>query len=98
MTICRKCGKEIQDGQELCEDCQKQDASSGESYLDELMQSMGVFEEDVQEEPAADMEEELYIPELVEEEEPDIPELAAEEEQPEVEEPLPADGDEDINE
>ena len=98
MTICRKCGKEIQDGQELCEDCQRQDASSGESYLDELMQSMGVFEEDVQEEPAADMEEELYIPEPVEEKEPDIPELAAEEEQPEVEEPLPADGDEDINE
>lgn len=64
MTICRKCGKEIPDGQELCEDCQNLDASSGESYLDELMQSMGLTEEDVQEEPAASTgEEKETIPE-----------------------------------
>lgn len=105
MTICRKCGKEIPDDQELCEDCQKMDANSGESYLDELMKSMGVFEEDVQEEPAADMEEEPDIPELTEEEE-DIPELTEEEldipEPIEEEQPaadnLPTDDDEDINE
>lgn len=105
MTICRKCGKEIPDDQELCEDCQKMDANSGESYLDELMQSMGVFEEDVQEEPAADTEEEPDIPELTEEEE-DIPELTEEEldipEPIEEEQPaadnLPTDDDEDINE
>lgn len=40
MTICRKCGKEIQDGEELCEDCKNEESTSGENYLDELMQSM----------------------------------------------------------
>ncbi len=40
MTICRKCGKEIPDGQELCSDCQGNSASSGESYLDGLMQNV----------------------------------------------------------
>ncbi len=53
MTICRKCGKEIPDGQELCEECRTLDASSGESYLDELMQTMGLAEEMIQEKPAA---------------------------------------------
>lgn len=50
MTICRKCGKEISDGEELCEDCKNAEMNSGESYLDELMLGMGI--EDV-EEPAA---------------------------------------------
>lgn len=80
MTICRKCGKEIPDGQELCEDCQNLDANSGESYLDELMQSMGLTEEDMQEKPAASIEEE---PALALEE----PEIPSEEPVVPVEEP-----------
>ncbi len=44
MTICRKCGKEIPDGEELCEDCKSQESNSGESYLDDLMKSMGITE------------------------------------------------------
>lgn len=40
MTICRKCGKEIPDGQELCQDCMNLESNSGESYLDELLQHM----------------------------------------------------------
>lgn len=55
MTICRKCGKEIPDGEELCEECQQLESSSGESYLDELMQSMGI-EDETGEEPAASEE------------------------------------------
>ena len=62
MTICRKCGKEIPDGEELCEDCKSQASNSGESYLDELMKSMEI--------PEMDMAE----PEPVKEQElPDIP-------------------------
>lgn len=61
MTLCRKCGKEIPDGSELCEDCQLSEAANDESYLDELMQSMeaelGALEEPVtkqsEAEPAA---------------------------------------------
>ena len=78
MTICRKCGKEIPDGEELCEDCKSQASNSGESYLDELMKSMEI--------PEMDMAE----PEPVKEQElPDIPEMekesAAEEARPEAE-------------
>ena len=46
MTICRKCGKEIPDNEELCEDCKSQASNSGESYLDELMKSVGIPESD----------------------------------------------------
>ena len=45
MTICRKCGKEIPDGEDLCEDCKSLESNSGESYLDELMKSMGISED-----------------------------------------------------
>lgn len=44
MTICKKCGKEIPDGEELCEDCRNTDHDTGESYLDELMRDMGMDE------------------------------------------------------
>lgn len=40
MTICRKCGKEIPEGEELCEDCKNEESNSGENYLDELMQNI----------------------------------------------------------
>ena len=36
VTICRKCGKEIPDGEDLCGECKSKEMSSGESYLDEL--------------------------------------------------------------
>lgn len=45
MTLCRKCGKEIPDGQELCEDCQGKETQMDEAYLEELMQNMGDEEE-----------------------------------------------------
>ncbi len=76
MTICRKCGKEIPDGEELCEDCKSQASNSGESYLDELMKSMEI--------PEMDMAEPVKEQEL-----PDIPEMekesAAKEARPEAE-------------
>ncbi len=53
MTICRKCGKEIPDGEELCEECKQGETNSGESYLDELMQSVEV-DDSVQEPPVSD--------------------------------------------
>lgn len=40
MTLCRKCGKEIPDGTELCEECQSEDMDLDEAYLDELIQNM----------------------------------------------------------
>ena len=40
MTLCRKCGKEIPDGEELCEDCKNEESQMDEAYLEELMQSM----------------------------------------------------------
>lgn len=40
MTLCRKCGKEIPDGEELCQDCQSQEGNLSDAYLDELMKSM----------------------------------------------------------
>lgn len=90
MTICRKCGKEIPDGQELCEDCQNLEANSGESYLDELMQSMGLAEEDVQEKPAASKIEETtenIEEEIIEEAVEEAVEEATEEEMVEEAEP-----------
>lgn len=62
MTICRKCGKEIPDGEELCEDCKSQESNSGESYLDELMKSVEIPENDM---PEPESTEEQDIPELV---------------------------------
>lgn len=62
MTICRKCGKEIPDGEELCEDCKSQASNSGESYLDELMKSVEIPENDMAEPEST---EEQEIPELV---------------------------------
>jgi len=32
LTLCRKCGKEIPDGEELCEDCKNE-----ESQMDEAL-------------------------------------------------------------
>ena len=49
MTLCRKCGKEIPDGQELCEECQGAEVQVDETYLDELMQSMEQELEEVRE-------------------------------------------------
>ena len=37
MTLCRKCGKEIPDGEELCEDCKNEESQMDEAYLEELM-------------------------------------------------------------
>ena len=33
MTLCRKCGKEIPDGEELCEDCKNEESQMDEAYL-----------------------------------------------------------------
>lgn len=40
MTLCRKCGKEIPDGDELCEECQSTQEDFDEEYLTELIQNM----------------------------------------------------------
>lgn len=67
VTLCRKCGKEIPDGMDLCEECQLSEVEIDESYLDELMQSMeaelGALEEPVAKQPEA----ELAGEELIEE-------------------------------
>ena len=66
MAFCRKCGKEIPDGEELCEDCKNEESQMDEAYLEELMQSMSdeekepenageptpVMDEQVEEKPA----------------------------------------------
>lgn len=66
MTLCRKCGKEIPDGEELCEDCKNKESQMDEAYLEELMQNMSdeekepenageqapVMDEQVEEKPA----------------------------------------------
>lgn len=86
MTLCRKCGKEIPDGQELCEECQGAELQIDEAYLDELMQSMeqelGEVEDSVEEPPVA---EEPVVEEPVTEE--PVTEEPVEEE-PVVEEPV----------
>lgn len=62
MTLCRKCGKEIPDGEELCPECQNTEENLSDEYLDELMQSMerdmsGLgIEEPVAEEPIIEQE------------------------------------------
>lgn len=89
MTLCRKCGKEIPDGEELCPECQNTEENLSDDYLDELMQSM---ERDMSglgiEEPVA---EEPMI-----EQEPMLEEQTSAEEEPILEEA--SGNDEDINE
>lgn len=87
MTLCRKCGKEIPDGQDLCEDCQKAEQNISDDYLDELMQTMeDDLNRDEKEEPVAQTvvsDEPVVLPEL------DINDIAEETmtEKPIVEEP-----------
>ena len=61
MTLCRKCGKEIPDGEELCEDCKKEESQMDEAYLEELMQSMSDEEKEPENagEPAPVMDEQV---------------------------------------
>ena len=61
MTLCRKCGKEIPDGEELCEDCKNEESQMDEAYLEELMQSMSDEEEEPENagEPAPVMDEQV---------------------------------------
>lgn len=53
MAVCSKCGKEIPEGSELCEDCMLNENGLDDSLLEELMQNMGAESE---EEPAASQE------------------------------------------
>lgn len=61
MTLCRKCGKEIPDGEELCEDCKNEESQMDEAYLEELMQSMSAEEKEPENagEPAPVMDEQV---------------------------------------
>ena len=61
MTLCRKCGKEIPDGEELCEDCKNEESQMDEAYLEELMQSMSDEEKEPENagEPASVMDEQV---------------------------------------
>ena len=61
MTLCRKCGKEIPDGEELCEDCKNEESQMDEAYLEELMQSMSDEEKEPENagEPAPVMDEQV---------------------------------------
>lgn len=54
MAVCSKCGEEIPEGNELCEDCMLNENGLDDSLLEELMQNMGAENE---EEPAASQEE-----------------------------------------
>ena len=63
MTLCRKCGKEIPDGEELCEDCKNEESQMDEAYLEELMQSMS--DEEKEPENAGEPESEPVIDEPV---------------------------------
>lgn len=89
MTLCRKCGKEIQDGEELCEDCKNAETNSGENYLDELMQNIDTddmgepaaserilaMQKEREEREEAELEEEsVTIPEIDEEPMPELEE------------------------
>ena len=105
MTLCRKCGKEIPDGQELCEECQGAELDIDQAYLDELMQSMAqeqgeenesVPESPVAEEPAEEPVEEP-VAELVVEEEP-LEEPVAQQETDSSQATEEMSGDENINE
>lgn len=83
MTLCRKCGKEIPDGQELCEECQNENAELDEAYLDELIQNMDLAV-DHEENPEDAVPETLSFDEALDEEiledEPVTPESETEEE------------------
>lgn len=61
MTLCRKCGKEIPDGEELCEDCKNKESQMDEAYLEELMQNMSDEEKEPENagEPALVMDEQV---------------------------------------
>ena len=61
MTLCRKCGKEIPDGEELCEDCKNKESQMDEAYLEELMQNMSDEEKEPENagEPAPVMDEQV---------------------------------------
>jgi hypothetical protein len=61
LTLCRKCGKEIPDGEELCEDCKNEESQMDEAYLEELMQSMSDEEKEPENagEPAPVMDEQV---------------------------------------
>ena len=61
MTLCRKCGKEIPDGEELCEDCKNEESQMDEAYLEELMQNMSDEEKEPENagEPAPVMDEQV---------------------------------------
>lgn len=61
MTLCRKCGKEIPDGEELCEDCKNKESQMDEAYLEELMQNMSDEEKEPENagEPAPIMDEQV---------------------------------------
>ena len=63
MTLCRKCGKEIPDGEELCEDCKNEESQMDEAYLEELMQSMSDEEKEPENagEPAPVMDEQAEV-------------------------------------
>ena len=99
MTLCRKCGKEIPDGEELCQDCQSQEGNLSDAYLDELMKSMETEQNEANhDEPVAtetvfdglpDLEEELLFSETpdLEEEPVAVEEPVLEEEPAAVEEP-----------
>ena len=61
MTLCRKCGKEIPEGEELCEDCKNKESQMDEAYLEELMQNMSDEEKEPENagEPAPVMDEQV---------------------------------------
>ena len=90
MTICRKCGKEIPDGEELCEECKMKESDSGESYLDELMVGMDEVRNPLMDKLVKSKSEKDELPEdeSTDGEEPDLalePEFAEAEES--IEEP-----------
>lgn len=61
MTLCRKCGKEIPDGEELCEECKLIQEESNEDYLDELIHSMEAEMAESQEPVTEDIQEDLSL-------------------------------------
>lgn len=89
MTLCRKCGKEIPDGQELCEYCQNTSVELDEAYLDELMKSMEKSadeKKDTDEIPSEDMVlDDANLEEIVSEQSAEKEPAASAEEIPEEE-------------
>lgn len=89
MTLCRKCGKEIPDGEELCEDCQNEDMDLDEAYLDELIQNMELSSGSDEEAPEEDSIMDALsfgddLPEEIFEDEPAASDKTEEEEEPVV--------------